>query len=358
MKKILIITMSLLLILGLVFACSCGVVEKEETPTPEVAEEETATPVEAEELWWKWPGPTSSIPSPEAEIPIINAHSQVGTFSELGVYWDLNKIMQLIDESGVTYTILMARGEVTPGQLVSFASEHSGRIIPAVRITSALYSNNDVGYYTFLRNQVNMHQFGAMGEVLMCHAPKPAAKGRSFPEVVIYPDDDRVHAALEYAIEKKWPFIAHIEFGAAGSLRDEFMTKFEDLLRQYPEHPFVLTHMGQLDCADVHRLIEAHDNIHFLTSWSNPVALLHVSAQPWTNMFDGNRLSADWKQLMIDHPDRFILAFDNLLVEHWGPFYLEQVALWREAIGELPTEVAHVFAHGNAERLWRLQLAE
>ena len=135
------------------------------------------------------------------------------------------------------------------------------------------------------------------------------------------------------------------------------MTKLKDLLLRYPEHPFVLVHMGQLDYVDVRQLIEAHPNIHFTTSHSHPF-IVRDAIQPWTNMFDGNRLSADWKQLMIDHPDRFILAFDNLLVEHWEQYNSNVVPLWREAIKELPVEVAHAFSHGNAERLWRLQPVE
>jgi hypothetical protein len=75
-------------------------------------------------------------------------------------------------------------------------------------------------------------------------------------------------------------------------------------------------------------------------------------------MFDGRNLSADWKQLMIKHPDRFIMGFDMVFPEMWGQFYLGQVALWREAIKQLPVEVAHAFAHGNAERLWHLRLTE
>ena len=71
-------------------------------------------------------------------------------------------------------------------------------------------------------------------------------------------------------------------------------------------------------------------------------------------MFEGKRLLADWKKLMIEHPDRFILGFDNVWPEHWSQYYLDQIKLWREAIKELPLEVAHAFAHGNAERLWRL----
>ena len=131
------------------------------------------------------------------------------------------------------------------------------------------------------------------------------------------------------------------------------MTKLEPLLVQYPEHPFVLHHLGQLDHVAVCQLIEVHPNIHFITVTSNPI-VVEKSIHPWTNMFDGNKLSADWKQLMINYSDRFILGFDNVWAQDWSQYYLDQVALWREAMKELPVEVAHAFAHGNAECLWRL----
>ena len=71
-------------------------------------------------------------------------------------------------------------------------------------------------------------------------------------------------------------------------------------------------------------------------------------------MFDGDHLSESWKQLMVKYPGRFILGFDNVWPEHWSQYYLDQIKLWREAVKELPPEVAHAFTHGNAERLWRL----
>ena len=163
-----------------------------------------------------------------------------------------------------------------------------------------------------------------------------------------------MQAALNFALDKEWPFIVHIEFAAAGSQRDEFMTELKTLLVQYPEHPFVLIHMGQLDPATVQQLIEAHGNIYFITAGTTPA----YANGPWTIMFDGRNLSEDWKQLMIQHPDRFILGFDMVFADMWGPFYLGQVKLWKEAIKELPLEVVHTFAHGNAERLWHLQLVK
>jgi len=281
---------------------------------------------------------------PEGGIPIIDAHSQVDQYVEL------EKIIQLMDQGGIAATILSTRGTVTPEELVSFADKHTGRIIPAVRTKGYMRQSEDK-YYMFLKKQASMEQYDAIAEVLIYHAQK----GKKAPLVVHDPDNERVQAALNSSLEKRWPFILHIEYAAAGSQRDELMTKLKALLTEYPEHPLVLIHMGQLDYRGVQRLINAHPNIYFITSHSNPI-VIEKSTQPWTNMFDGEKLSADWKQLMIKHPDRFILGFDNVFPEHWGQFYLDEIALWREAIKELPLEVAHAFAHGNAERLWHLKL--
>ena len=287
------------------------------------------------------------------DIPFIDAHSQVHHR-----YEDLDEVIRLMDQGGVARTILSSRGPVTAKQLVSFASKYPGRIIPAVRTKHRFYRENDERFDKFLKKQANMPQFGAMAEVLMYHAQKGLRRVRA-PQVIVYPDDERVQVALKYAMERKWPFVVHIEFRRAGLLRDEFMNGFEALLTRYRKHPFVLMHMGQLGHADVRRLIEAHDNIYFITSHStsigaSPIADVKESEDPRTNMFDGDHLSAGWKQLMIEYPDRFILGFDNVWPEHWGQYYLDQIKLWRQAIKELPVEVAHAFAHGNAERLWHL----
>jgi hypothetical protein len=111
--------------------------------------------------------------------------------------------------------------------------------------------------------------------------------------------------------------------------------------------------MGQLKAGEVARLIGAHQNVYFLTSHSNPI-VVKKSNQPWVNMFSGRKLKPDWVKLVEEHPDRFILAFDNVWAEHWGDFYTDQAKLWQEALHGLPAKAAHAVAHGNAERLWHL----
>jgi predicted TIM-barrel fold metal-dependent hydrolase len=233
--------------------------------------------------------------------------------------------------------------------LVSLASRHLGRIVPSVRTKGSVYEENDEKYYKKLQQQVKMPEFGAIAEVLMYHAQK----GQRAPEVAVYPDDERVQAALTAALAKDWPFVVHIEFAAAGPLKDEFMAQLEAMLSQNRGHPFVLIHIGQLEQSSVRRLSEAHGNVFFITSHSNPI-VVQRSKQPWVDMFDGDVLSVEWKEVILDYPDRFILGIDNVWAEHWGQSYLDQVALWRKAMEELPLEVAHAFFHGNAERLWKL----
>ncbi|MFC1886914.1 amidohydrolase family protein, partial [Thermodesulfobacteriota bacterium] len=233
--------------------------------------------------------------------------------------------------------------------LLSFASQYSGHITPAVRTKGMTYETGSAEYYEKLERQVTSERFSAMAEILLYHAQK----GDKAPEFVVLPEDDRVRAALKYAVDKKWPFVVHIEFGSLYGKKKRFMESLERLLDQHPKHPFVLTHMGQLKPAECRRLIETHRNLHFHTGWTNPAAV-RISNQPWTNLFKEKRLAPKWHELFIQYPQRFVFALDNVFAEHWTGLYVKQMAYWKEALTELPAEVAHLIAHGNAERLWNM----
>ena len=276
-------------------------------------------------------------------LRLIDAHSQFDQDVEP------QRIIRLMDAAGVAHTILSARGRVRPEELVAFARRHAGRITAAVRTKGNPYVEGSGKYYRLLERQAAMPGFAAMAEVILWHA----RKGGKAPQWIVPVDSKQVQAALEAAIGNAWPFVAHIEFAAAGRDRDPFMAAFEAMLRGHPGHPFLLIHMGQLGAGEVRRLIETHPNVHFITSHANPVSIAK-SKQPWVDLFAGENLAPAWRRLFVGHPDRFVLGFDNVFAEHWGEFYLEQVALWRKALAGLPPPVARAVAHGNAERLWRL----
>ena len=279
------------------------------------------------------------------ELYFIDAHSQVDH-----TVIPLNTVISLMEQNGVTHTILSARGKLQGKALLEFAGRHPDRIIPAVRTKGDPYESGSPEYYKALKAQVTSGKYSAIAEILLYHAQK----GSKAPEVVVYPDDKRVLAALSYAIEKRWPFVIHIEFASLqGEKKKRFMESMESMLDTHPGQPFVLTHMGQLGPDECRRLIELHKNIHFHTGWSNPAAVLN-SNQPWVNLFEDNRLAPEWKDLFIKYPDRFIFAFDNVFQEHWTSFYSEQMNYWKKALADLPAQVAQLIAHGNAERLWRI----
>ena len=275
----------------------------------------------------------------------IDAHSQVDQ-----QVLPLDKIIDLMRQAGVHHTILSSRGKLKGKDLLSFSSRYRDKITPAVRTKGKHYDTASSKYYKSIESQVASGKYSAIAEILLYHAKK----GDKAPEYVVYPEDKRVLTALEHAIDNHWPFIVHIEFGSLyGKKRKRFMVSLEAMLDDYPDQPFVLTHMGQLKPEECQRLIDNHVNIHFHTGWTNPAAV-RSSTQPCVNLFRGRRLAPDWRDLFIPYPERFVFALDNVFAEHWTDFYAKQMEYWTEALSDLPVEAAHLIAHGNAERLWHI----
>jgi hypothetical protein len=280
------------------------------------------------------------------ELYFIDAHSQ----ADQNVV-PLNKIISLMDSAGIRQTILSARGNLKGKTLLRLSKENPGRVTPAVRTKGKPYDTGSKKYYELLKKQIATKQYHAVAEILLYHA----RKGNKAPEVIVFPDDKRVQIALNYAIENNWPFVVHIEFASLhGEKRKKFMRAFKQMLNRHPDHPFILTHMGQLNRNRCLRLIKNHKNVHFHTGWTNPAAI-EGSNQPWTNVFEGNHLAPEWKNLFSQYPHRFIFALDNVFAEHWSNFYQKQMNYWKKGLAELPADVSHLIAHGNAERLWRIR---
>ncbi|MCP3906820.1 MAG: amidohydrolase family protein [Oceanicoccus sp.] len=159
---------------------------------------------------------------------------------------------------------------------------------------------------------------------------------------------------MSAAIERSWPVILHYEFKAAGHYRKTLFEELNTVLQAHPGHPFLLIHMAQLNANEAMKLLKTHSNLHFLTSHSNPI-ITSKSTQPWINLFSGRRIKQAWKELMVTYPDQFVLSFDNVWADHWSGLYTEQAEIWREALSELPEDVASAIAYKNAVRLWNLE---
>ena len=279
-----------------------------------------------------------------AELYFIDAHSQVDEDI------DRDELLQSMDKAGIRKSILSARRKRDSLDIADWAESRPDRIVASVRVKGKHYSHNGQKFKQSIKQQVKTGRFNAMSEVLLYHAQK----GDKAPEVIIYPDDERVAFLLRVNRKKGWPFIMHIEFASLrGEMRQTFYDKMKTLLSDNADHPFALNHMGQLDAQAAGKLLAEHSNLHVIAAHTNPLAIKR-SNQPWINMFQGKELAAEWVALMRKHPDRFIFGLDNVWADQWRNDYPQQVELWRHALQALPPEVAHMFAHGNAERLWRL----
>src|SRR5215469_6736674 len=291
-------------------------------------------------------------PGQDGELYLIDAHGQIDETI------DFQTAIRLMDQAGIRRVILTPVGRRKPEEIVYFSRQYPSRVLPSVRTKISAYLDNSGNLDQALRRQAHSGDFGAMAELLLYHAAKRrgVAENRAL-ETIIYPSDPRVQIALQLAMEQKWPLVVHIEFSSPSiPNRARFMRELEQMLDAHPEEPFVLTHMGQLRSADLQRLIEAHPNVFFLTSRSDPLIIRPAGngRQPWVNMFRGGELADDWERLMVRYPERFAVAFDNVWPEFWSDLYVERARLWRHALGGLPASAAQAIAHGNAERLWKI----
>ena len=281
-----------------------------------------------------------------SELYFVDAYSEVEEAIS-----DLDVIIKNMDRENVYRTILAARRQRKSRDIIKFARSNRGRIIPAVRTVSVNYYKNKPGYYESLRRQVDSGRFRAMGQVMLY----ASQKGDFTHEVTVRPGAQQVQAALKASVRQGWPFIVHLEFeGMGGVNRKQYMEEFEMLVQSYPEHPFLLYSMGQLVHQDARNLLLKYKNVYFLTMHVNPIVNFSRVQSAWVNIFEGDVLKPEWKNLFLEFPEHFVFALGNVWDTHWQNDYPKQMEYWRSALAELPEPVAHAIAHGNAERLWSI----
>ncbi len=111
------------------------------------------------------------------------------------------------------------------------------------------------------------------------------------------------------------------------------------LLAQAPDNPVIWAH-GGFDVPEptLRDLLAKHSNLYIELSFRE-------------GMTEAGKLTAVWHQLMTDFPSRFLTGMDTYTPGRW----LELPELAAEARGwlqQLPQDVAHAIAYGNAARLF------
>lgn len=298
-----------------------------------------------------WPIVLSMVCMPlsvASELPVIDAHSQFD--HEISP----QRVISTLQAAGVRKVLLATRGRAEIKTLTNLARKHPGCVIPMVRTKSTAYALGNKGYYRQLEEQLAEPLFRAMAEIILTHNQK----GDRAEEVYLPASSPQVEAAISAGKARQWPVVLHYEFRwiAQELGKSELQSKLNELqsvLRMLAPVPVGLTHVAQLDSEQARLLLQAHPNLFLLLSHANSL-INDSSKQPWTNIVQGGSLDPAWKALMLEYPGQFVLAFDNVFPEHWSELYARQVTIWRQALAELPPNLAGSIAHDNAVRIYRL----
>jgi predicted TIM-barrel fold metal-dependent hydrolase len=126
----------------------------------------------------------------------------------------------------------------------------------------------------------------------------------------------------------------------------ESAEEMERLLASDRKGTWLWAHTGHYaEPALVRRLLAEHPNLYCELSYRVSISPSRT-AKP---MDDAGRLQEQWRQLIEDFPDRFVLGTDIGVAS--PPLYTQHIAFWRLILMQLSPETAAKLAFRNAERL-------
>lgn len=83
-----------------------------------------------------------------------------------------------------------------------------------------------------------------------------------------------------------------------------------------------------------------------------PLLMGELSYRPGLTC-EGGRLCAEWRQLLLKYPDRFLLGSDTWINQRWQA-YEDNMKAYRTWLGDLPADVARRIAWENGARMFGL----
>lgn len=287
------------------------------------------------------------------ELYFIDAHGQIDNRTSE------KTVIELMDMAGVYRSIITAQQGRDWTSIADMADRFPERLVAAAYTKGGGYHGGGGAPSEFLDRLARQSERGSikgLSELLVVH---DGANGKYY-EVKVPLQDPLVQAGIQLARTRGWPVLLHIELDALQPAEQEdYLQQLRTLLKTYPEQAFVLMHMGLLEAAKTRTLLEELPNLHLLTSHTTPPhngAGERGNAKTKIPLFQGGSLRPPWRMLMQQYPTRFVFALDNVNADWWqAKPYAAQMRVWWSAMSELPANVAHAVAHGNAERLWKLQ---
>jgi len=173
--------------------------------------------------------------------------------------------------------------------------------------------------------------------------------------------------------KRSFPIIIHIELKDSEDRAEKTIADLDALIAKHKQYPFVLNHVAQASPEVVAGWLSKHKNLYFLlgqTSGRFQIGTKEEKAgaqNGWISFFDVEGLSRKehrrnpkwndvWLNLVDMHPDRFIMGYDLVFASNWESKLIQDIEIWRNALGQIDLNKASMIACGNARRLWKLPI--
>lgn len=286
-------------------------------------------------------GPTAQ----EKPLPIVDIHFHPAPT------WDMQALTKLFDELGVTAGGNGARE--SDALAARFAQQHPSRFIPFVgnepirQFTSregerawTLQSAAVVDYLAQLETALREKRYKGIGELVANSVFSRSDKAAKYPA-----DSPLMRRLWALSAQYDVPLSVHLD------ATPDSLEQMERLLASDRRGTWIWAHTGWLPVANpalLRRLLQAHPNLFCELSGRESIRRIYRG-----DPIDNDRvLKPDWKALLEDFPDRFVIGTD--VDPATMAAYAEEIGYWRGILSQLSPPTAAKLAHGNAERLLKL----
>ncbi len=254
---------------------------------------------------------TATFMSAAAEMPIFDAHVHYSHDA-----WDNlppEEAIAILRKAGLKRALVSSSGDEGTQRLVAAAPE---LIVPSLR---PYRSRGEIGSWvrddtvvSFLEDRLKRNRYAAVGEFHLYGTDAELPVPRRMVALA------KLHKLVLHA---------HSDVDAV-----------ERLFRQDPEARILWAHSGFVQPNEVRDMLRKHRNL-----WSD---LAYRSDHG-----GGGKVSAEWRAVFTEFPDRFMVGTDTFTPERWH--YIVEHANWSRAwLADLPPALAERIAWRNGEALF------
>ena len=237
------------------------------------------------------PAAAPAAPAPEP-LPFVDAHAHL---NDVALQLDLmaaNGIPQAVvfwGRNGDNATVLAA-ARAHPDRFIAFAS-----VSPERREYRGDWAREDPRIVAHLDLLLRGGGFRGIGELSVVHFPAPG-----FPEAEYRLDGPVMSGIMALARRHRVPVLVHCELTR--------LAEMESLLAAHRDVAVIWAHGGYTPYFLARRLVERHPNLTYELSartWRR-----HPRSPDYTIFMTDDTLWPEWRQLIEDHPTRFVVGTD------------------------------------------------